>query len=128
MFVARAPHSILARTCTFGTYCRTWSPPRGRTTGPVRGLSARFPCIFSHRAAHAMPHSTSSLRDNMDSSNGHGHGNGTAEPKRIPNRLILCFDGTGNKFEGNPSDTNIVKLLNMFDRAAPHQMHYYQRT
>ncbi|KAL9107017.1 MAG: hypothetical protein Q9227_008053 [Pyrenula ochraceoflavens] len=41
-------------------------------------------------------------------------------------RLILCFDGTGNSFQGNPSDTNIVKLLDMFNRSAPDQMHYYQ--
>ncbi len=54
-------------------------------------------------------------RDNIDK-----------EP-RIPNRLILCFDGTGNSFKGAPGDTNIVKLLNMFDRSAPRQMHYYQR-
>jgi hypothetical protein len=47
--------------------------------------------------------------------------------KRIPNRLILCFDGTGNSFMGNTSDTNIVKLYNAFDRDHPHQMHYYQR-
>ena len=42
-------------------------------------------------------------------------------------RLILCFDGTGNAFQGNTSDTNIVKLLDMFDRSDPRQMHYYQR-
>ena len=28
---------------------------------------------------------------------------------------------------GNSSDTNIVKLYNMFNRDHPHQMHYYQR-
>ena len=43
------------------------------------------------------------------------------------NRLILCFDGTGNTFQGNPGDTNIVKLYNMFDRNNTSQMHYYQR-
>lgn len=46
---------------------------------------------------------------------------------RIPNRLILCLDGTGNSFKGTPEDTNIVKLLDMFDRSAPRQLHYYQR-
>ena len=46
---------------------------------------------------------------------------------RTPNRLILCFDGTGNSFQGSQSDTNIVKLLDMFDRSSPRQMHYYQR-
>lgn len=46
---------------------------------------------------------------------------------RVPNRLILGFDGTGNSFQGSESDTNIVKLMEMFDRSSPHQMHYYQR-
>ena len=45
-----------------------------------------------------------------------------------PNRLVLCFDGTGNKFSGTSSDTNIVKLYQMCDRAAKGQFHYYQRT
>ena len=49
------------------------------------------------------------------------------KPVETPKRLILCFDGTGNAFKGNPGDTNIVKLYNMFDRADDLQMHYYQR-
>jgi len=42
-------------------------------------------------------------------------------------RLVLCFDGTGNKFQGDVSDTNIVKLFQMLDRRNPNQFHYYQR-
>lgn len=42
-------------------------------------------------------------------------------------RLVLCFDGTGNKFSGDSSDTNVVKLYQMFDRKRPEQFHYYQR-
>lgn len=57
----------------------------------------------------------------------HSHLKSMDEPKRIPNRLILCFDGTGNSFAGNTQDTNIVKLYDKFDRSAPNQMHYYQR-
>ena len=57
----------------------------------------------------------------------HSHIDRMDEPRRIPNRLILCFDGTGNSFLGNTQDTNIVKLYDKFDRSAPHQMHYYQR-
>jgi len=49
------------------------------------------------------------------------------EPPMPPNRLILCFDGTGNSFMGNTADTNIVKLYDKFNRSHPHQMHYYQR-
>lgn len=47
------------------------------------------------------------------------------QPK--PKRLVLCFDGTGNKFLGNEADTNIVKIYQRLDRHDPDQYHYYQR-
>ena len=28
---------------------------------------------------------------------------------KVPSRLVLCLDGTGNLYSGNTSDTNIVK-------------------
>ncbi|KAI9146727.1 hypothetical protein HJFPF1_13545 [Paramyrothecium foliicola] len=43
-----------------------------------------------------------------------------------PNKLIVCFDGTGNTFSGSNADTNVVKILNKLDRQHPHQYHYYQ--
>ena len=42
-------------------------------------------------------------------------------------KLLCCFDGTGNRYSGDTSDTNIVKLYQKFDRNAPKQFHYYQR-
>jgi uncharacterized protein (DUF2235 family) len=42
-------------------------------------------------------------------------------------RLVLCFDGTGNRFHGTESDTNVVKLYEMLDRSDKSQMAYYQR-
>ena len=51
------------------------------------------------------------------------HGPGVKKPAK----LILCFDGTGDKFTGTPEDTNIVKLYQKFDREAADQYHYYQR-
>ncbi|KAG5952336.1 hypothetical protein E4U58_000838 [Claviceps cyperi] len=48
------------------------------------------------------------------------------EPDRQPRKLILCFDGTGNKFHGNESDSNILKIFRMLDRSASDQYHYYQ--
>ena len=42
-------------------------------------------------------------------------------------KLIVCFDGTGNQYSGNTSDTNIVKLYQKLDREALNQYHYYQR-
>ncbi|KAL6702529.1 hypothetical protein ACN47E_001568 [Coniothyrium glycines] len=41
-------------------------------------------------------------------------------------RLVLCFDGTGNAFHGDSSDTNVVKIYQMLDRDSPNQFHYYQ--
>ena len=41
--------------------------------------------------------------------------------------LVLCFDGTGNKFKGNSGDTNILKIFSMLDRRKGDQYHYYQR-
>ncbi|KAF8437738.1 hypothetical protein BGX38DRAFT_1098483 [Terfezia claveryi] len=40
--------------------------------------------------------------------------------------LVLCFDGTGNKFKGNSGDTNILKIFSMLDRRKGDQYHYYQ--
>lgn len=36
-------------------------------------------------------------------------------------KLILCFDGTGNKFKGNDGDTNILKIFRMLDRSGSDQ-------
>ena len=31
-------------------------------------------------------------------------------PHQLPKQFVLCFDGTGNKFAGDASDTNLVKI------------------
>ncbi|OAR00918.1 hypothetical protein LLEC1_00615 [Akanthomyces lecanii] len=41
-------------------------------------------------------------------------------------KLVLCFDGTGNKFHGDDSDSNILKIFRMLDRSSVNQYHYYQ--
>ncbi|KAF2150655.1 hypothetical protein K461DRAFT_229140 [Myriangium duriaei CBS 260.36] len=46
------------------------------------------------------------------------------QPKK--RRLVLCFDGTGNKFLGNESDTNIIKIYERLNREDGDQFHYYQ--
>lgn len=46
---------------------------------------------------------------------------------RRPRKLVLCFDGTGDKFHGDDSDSNILKIFRMLDRSAIDQYHYYQR-
>ncbi|KAJ5752512.1 hypothetical protein N7520_009429 [Penicillium odoratum] len=47
-------------------------------------------------------------------------------PYPLPKQFVLCFDGTGNKFAGDASDTNLVKIYRMLDRSQSHQYHYYQ--
>ncbi|KAI5851522.1 hypothetical protein DFP73DRAFT_472225 [Morchella snyderi] len=46
--------------------------------------------------------------------------------ERQRKKIILCFDGTGNKFKGNEGDTNILKIFHMLDRSGPEQFYYYQ--
>ncbi|EQL00546.1 oxidoreductase, short chain dehydrogenase/reductase family [Ophiocordyceps sinensis CO18] len=56
-----------------------------------------------------------------------GGGNtGGGDGARTPRKLVLCFDGTGNKFHGDESDSNILKIFRMLDRTAGDQYHYYQ--
>ncbi|PGH23674.1 hypothetical protein AJ80_02280 [Polytolypa hystricis UAMH7299] len=58
----------------------------------------------------------------MNGVNPHRERRGTS-----PRRLVLCFDGTGNQFQANESDTNVVKIFDMLDRFDKNQFHYYQR-
>lgn len=48
------------------------------------------------------------------------------ENRNTPHKLVLCFDGTGNKFRGDDSDSNILKIFRCLDREAGDQYHYYQ--
>ncbi|KAM7186704.1 Uncharacterized alpha/beta hydrolase domain (DUF2235) domain containing protein [Naviculisporaceae sp. PSN 640] len=48
------------------------------------------------------------------------------DPNRAPRNLILCFDGTGNQYKGDGTETNILKMFGMLNRDAAHQYHYYQ--
>ena len=47
-------------------------------------------------------------------------------PTRPRKTFVLCFDGTGNKFSGTASDSNILKIFRMLDRNDPNNLHYYQ--
>lgn len=62
-----------------------------------------------------MPSAVSDLNENL------------GEPDNGIRRLVLCFDGTGNKFQANESDTNIVKIYQMLQKNESGQYHYYQR-
>ncbi|KAL8897031.1 MAG: hypothetical protein Q9207_007420 [Kuettlingeria erythrocarpa] len=52
--------------------------------------------------------------------------NGAVKTQKEHGKLLCCFDGTGNEYSGDTSDTNVVKLYQKFDRNAPKQFHYYQ--
>ena len=39
--------------------------------------------------------------------------NGSDHP---PRELVLCFDGTGNTFKADGTDSNILKIFRMLDR------------
>ncbi|CAG8377422.1 unnamed protein product [Penicillium salamii] len=54
------------------------------------------------------------------------HGYGHQGPSGMPKQFVLCFDGTGNKFAGDDSDSNVLKIFRMLDRSKSHQYHYYQ--
>ncbi|PGH07588.1 hypothetical protein AJ80_07977 [Polytolypa hystricis UAMH7299] len=47
-------------------------------------------------------------------------------PVTPPKTFVLCFDGTGNKFAGDESDSNVLKIFRMLDRSQGGQFHYYQ--
>lgn len=32
-------------------------------------------------------------------------------PSPVPKQFVLCFDGTGNKFCGDESDSNVLKIF-----------------
>ncbi|KAL4931031.1 T6SS phospholipase effector Tle1-like catalytic domain-containing protein [Aspergillus undulatus] len=40
--------------------------------------------------------------------------------------FVLCFDGTGNQFHGDSSDSNVLKIYRMLDHNGSNQYHYYQ--
>ncbi|KAL2842891.1 hypothetical protein BJY01DRAFT_235827 [Aspergillus pseudoustus] len=48
------------------------------------------------------------------------------EHTRTPSEFVLCFDGTGNQFHGDSSDSNVLKIFRMLDRNSSNQYHYYQ--
>ena len=58
--------------------------------------------------------------------------NSSAAPKmatahrKEPKKIVLCFDGTGNKFTGTQADSNILKIYRMLPRSSENFMSYYQ--
>ncbi|KFG77830.1 oxidoreductase, short chain dehydrogenase/reductase family [Metarhizium anisopliae] len=93
----------------YADYSQRPMTPRDKSP---RGVSpgGRSPSARSPRATSPFSHAAIMPRD----------------AERAPRKLILCFDGTGNKFHGDESDSNILKIFRMLDRSAGDQYHYYQ--
>ncbi|KAK0649851.1 hypothetical protein B0T16DRAFT_445504 [Cercophora newfieldiana] len=71
--------------------------------------------------SHHLPSRPASTMDK-----GEGEYHPRRSPHANPRKIVLCFDGTGNKFHGDDSDSNILKIYRMLDRTAKDQFHYYQ--
>ena len=53
------------------------------------------------------------------------HGTEGPEQLKVPKKLVLCFDGTGNSF--NDENTNVVRLFSVLDKdRTDKQLCYYQ--
>lgn len=69
------------------------------------------------------------MQSQRGSTSGEQQGNGAViqsyGPYRQRKKIILCFDGTGNKFSGTLADSNILKIYGMLDRTNGDK-HYYQ--
>ncbi len=98
--------------------------------------------IDSHGDSHDDFFSTELLSRPVTPTAPDNHPRGSA--RRKARKIVLCFDGTGNKFHGDDSDSNILKIFRMLDRTASDQCecppeqpqiseadsfldHYYQR-
>ena len=83
--------------------------------------------ILQNTSHSFLPFHTSSERAGAMNGQPEAALNGAPKSQKVHGKLLCCFDGTGNRYSGDTSDTNIVKLYQKFDRHAPKQFHYYQR-
>lgn len=85
------------------------------------------PVQQSHHHHHHHSHAQDDANSFVSFSHRRHHDEMPPPADRRPRKLVLCFDGTGNKFRGDDSDSNILKIFRMLDRTADDQYHYYQR-
>lgn len=67
------------------------------------------------------PSRAPSTRTTMDQAPASSAVGGLQHKKQVHRKLVLCFDGTGNKFHGDDSDSNILKIFRMLDRTSSDQ-------
>jgi uncharacterized protein (DUF2235 family) len=76
---------------------------------------------------HVRPRAEQASMQHESVEPGPGSNSYTGQPRTTPRKkFVLCFDGTGNKFSGTDSDSNILKIYRMLDRNDSTQFHYYQ--
>jgi hypothetical protein len=82
----------------------------------------------TNRRPHSNHSTKATLGHRQDDKEGEGEKNEVPSDPIFPTKksLILCFDGTGNKFQGSAGDSNILKIYSMLDKEDPHLFRYYQ--
>jgi len=111
-------------------------PSSGQEHHHVQGASVTRESQADEREEFFSTNVSSQAASTMGDKNNHHSG-------RKARKIVLCFDGTGNKFHGDDSDSNILKIYRMLDRTASDQCessfsvllrsadtetdHYYQR-
>ncbi|KAK0750186.1 hypothetical protein B0T18DRAFT_408405 [Schizothecium vesticola] len=89
--------------------------------GQVQPIPGSQSVVHEETLSYHMPTRPPTVTDNGEKEY-HPH----RSPRGKPYMIVLCFDGTGNKFHGDDSDSNILKICRMLDRTASDQYHYYQ--
>jgi uncharacterized protein (DUF2235 family) len=91
-----------------------------------RGYRQKKPHGSQAEHAHRRPRKPSSHRQDPNTSTDKPRCQDRDEILASKKSLILCFDGTGNKFQGSAADSNILKIYSMLDKEDPHLFRYYQ--
>lgn len=89
-------------------------PGSGQEHHHVRGASVTRESQADEREEVFSTNLPSQPASTMGDKNTHRSG-------RKARKIVLCFDGTGNKFHGDDSDSNILKIYRMLDRTASDQ-------
>jgi uncharacterized protein (DUF2235 family) len=50
---------------------------------------------------------------------------GPDPPLPVKKSFALCFDGTGNEFRGDSTDSNVLRIFRLLDRSSPLQFSWY---
>jgi len=84
--------------------------------GQVQPIPGSQPAVHEETLSQHMPTRPPTAMDNGEKEY-HPH----RSPRGKPHKIVPCFDGTGNKFQGDDSDSNILKICRMLDRTATDQ-------